>query len=184
MTESQRASDQAVVDRACHADEALVVLRKAVVGDVPAMARIINAYASQGQMLPKSFHQLYQDVRDYVVAVAGREIVGCSALHVVWEDLAEVRSLAVVEGWQNKGVGRLMVQDLLVEARSLGLPRVFALTYVPGFFTHLGFHVVPRETLPHKIWGDCLNCVKFPNCDEIALIIDFADAVAHTVSDT
>jgi amino-acid N-acetyltransferase len=156
------------------ASSAQVVIRKATVRDVPTMARIINGYASQGQMLPKSHHQLYQDIRDFVVATSGEEIVGCGALHVVWEDLAEIRSLAVVEPWQGKDVGRLMVQRLLDEARSLGLPQVFALTYHQGFFERLGFGVVPRESLPHKIWGDCLNCVKFPNCDEIALVLNLA----------
>jgi amino-acid N-acetyltransferase len=136
------------------------------------MARIINGYAAQGLMLPKSHHQLYQYIRDYVVAVHDEEIIGCGALHIIWEDLAEIRSLAVVQEWQHKDVGRLMVEYLLQEARALGLPRVFALTYHQSFFEHMGFRVVPRESLPHKIWGDCLNCPKFPNCDEIALILD------------
>jgi amino-acid N-acetyltransferase len=151
-----------------------VLLRKATVKDVPTMARMINAFAGQGQMLPKSQHQLFQDVRDFAVAVSGDRIVGCAALHVVWEDLAEVRSLAVAQDWQGQGLGRMIVEALLAEARSLGLPRVFALTYQQGFFERLGFHVVPRESLPHKIWGDCLNCPKFPNCDEVALVIDLA----------
>jgi amino-acid N-acetyltransferase len=149
-----------------------IALRKATVKDVRTMARIINGFAAQGQMLPKSQHQLYQDVRDFVVAAAGDEIVGCGALHIVWEDLAEVRSLAVIEAYQGKGVGQLMLVFLIQEARSLGLPQVFALTYRDGFFGRMGFHVVPREALPHKIWGDCLNCPKFPNCDEIAMVLD------------
>lgn len=153
-------------------DRAQIAIRKAVVKDVPTMARIINAYASQGLMLPKSHHQLYQDIRDFVVATNSEEIIGCGALHIIWEDLAEIRSLAVVEEWQHKDVGRLMVEYLLQEARALGLPQVFALTYHQGFFERLGFHVVPRESLPHKIWGDCLHCPKFPNCDEVALILD------------
>jgi amino-acid N-acetyltransferase len=151
-----------------------VILRKATVKDVPTMARMINAFAGQGQMLPKSQHQLYQDIRDFVVAVSDERIVGCGALHVIWEDLAEVRSLAVAQDWQGRGLGRMIVETLLAEARSLGLPRVFALTYHQGFFERLGFRVVPRESLPHKIWGDCLNCPKFPNCDEVALVIDLA----------
>ena len=149
-----------------------VVLRKATVKDVPVMVRMINGYAAQGQMLPKSYNQLYQDIRDFFVATSDGVVIGCGALHVVWEDLAEVRSLVVVESWQGKGLGRTIVERLLAEARALGLPRIFALTYHPAFFERLGFHLVPRETLPHKIWSDCLNCVKFPNCDEVAVIIE------------
>ncbi|MCD6518401.1 MAG: N-acetyltransferase [Anaerolineae bacterium] len=148
------------------------MIRKALVQDVPAMARLINWFASQGQMLPRSHHQIYQYLRDFIVAEEDGEIVGCGALHIVWEDLAEVRSLAVQESHQRRGIGRRLVQALLQEARELGLPRVFALTYQQTFFEELGFHVVPRESLPHKIWGDCLNCPKFPNCDEIAMILD------------
>ncbi len=147
-------------------------MRRATVRDVPAMARIINHWASQGIMLPKSHHQLYQYIRDFVVATRGEEVIGCGALHVVWEDLAEVRSMAVVQEWQGRGVGRAMLARLLDEARDLGLPHVFALTYRQDFFERAGFRVVPHETLPHKIWGDCLNCPKFPNCDEIALTLD------------
>ena len=151
-----------------------VQVRRATVRDVPAMARIINHWASQGIMLPKSHHQLYQYIRDFVVATCNDEVIGCGALHVVWEDLAEVRSMAVVEEWQGKGVGRKMLAHLLDEARELGLPHVFALTYRQGFFERAGFRVVPHETLPHKIWGDCLNCPKFPNCDEIAMTLDLS----------
>jgi amino-acid N-acetyltransferase len=149
-----------------------VTLRKPIVQDVPHMARIINSYASQGQMLPRSHHKLYQDIRDFVIATVDDEIIGCGALHVVWADIAEVRSLAVMPDWQGKGVGRLIVEALVQEARSLGLPSVFALTYRQGFFERMGFHVVPRETLPHKIWGECLDCPNFPNCNEIALTMD------------
>jgi amino-acid N-acetyltransferase len=153
-------------------DDQSILIRKATVKDVPAMARLINGYAAQGQMLPRSQHRLYQDIRDFTVAIAEGELIGCGALHVVWEDIAEIRSLAVAEGWRKKGVGRRLVQALLREARSLGLPRVFALTYHQTFFEWLGFHLVSREMLPHKIWGDCIDCPKFPNCDEVALIID------------
>ena len=136
------------------------------------MARIINHYAGQGQMLPRSHHQIYQFIRDFLIATSGGSVIGCGALQVVWGDLAEVRSLAVLEEWKGKGVGRRLVYDLLAEAGALGLPRVFALTYHQAFFESMGFRTVPRESLPHKIWGDCLDCPKFPNCDEIALIIE------------
>jgi amino-acid N-acetyltransferase len=148
------------------------VLRKASVKDVPAMARLINDYAAKSQMLPRSHHRLYQDIRDFVVAECDGQIIGCGALHVVWEDIAEVRSLAVAPEYRNMGLGRHIVDTVLAEAKALGLPRVFALTYHRGFFERAGFRIVARETLPHKIWGDCIDCPKFPNCDEVALIID------------
>jgi amino-acid N-acetyltransferase len=151
-----------------------IVIRRANVKDVPAMARIINNYAAQGQMLPKSHHQLYQYIRDFMVATDQGRVIGCGALHVVWEDLAEIRSLAVEPDWLGKGVGRRIALILIDEARALGLPQVFALTYRQEFFEALGFHVVPRESLPHKIWGDCLDCPKFPNCDEIAMTTSLA----------
>ena len=149
--------------------------KKAGVEDVPAMADLINYFADKELMLPRSQHQIYQYLRDFVVVKGDDTLVGCGALHVVWGDLGEVRSLAVKEDWHGQGVGRCIVEALLKEARDLGLPRVFTLTYQQEFFERLGFHVVPRESLPHKIWGDCLNCPKFPNCDEIAMILDFEE---------
>lgn len=150
-------------------------IRAANVRDVPAMARIINAYAAQGQMLPKSHHQLYQSIRDFYVATHTDRVIGCGALHVVWDDLAEVRSLAIEPVWRGRGVGRRLAERLVADARALGLPRIFALTYHQAFFERLGFHMVPRESLPHKIWGDCLDCPKFPNCDEVAMVISLQE---------
>jgi amino-acid N-acetyltransferase len=147
-------------------------LRKANVKDVPAVANLINGYAAKSQMLPRSHHRLYQDIRDFVIAECDGRIIGCGALHVVWEDMAEVRSLAVAQEYRKLGLGRRIVDTLLAEAKALGLPRAFALTYHREFFERAGFRAVARETLPHKIWGDCIDCPKFPNCDEVALIID------------
>jgi len=153
-------------------DRRTCTLRKAGVKDVPAMAKLINGYAAQSQMLPRSHHRLYQDIRDFVLVECDGQIIGCGALHVVWEDMAEVRSLAVAERYRKLGLGRRIVDTLLAEAKALGVPRVFALTYHQDFFERAGFRVVARESLPHKIWGDCIDCPKFPNCDEVALIID------------
>jgi amino-acid N-acetyltransferase len=146
------------------------VVRKARVDDVPRAAELINSYASRGLMLPKSLDQLYQNLCDLVVVEVSGEVVGCGALHIMWHDLAEIRSLAVAEPYIGNGVGRQIVTQLLTEARELGVPTVFALTYQVEFFERLGFHKVAKETLPRKIWTDCLNCPKFPNCDETALI--------------
>jgi len=136
------------------------------------MATLINGFATQQLMLPRSHYQIYGSLRDFRVAVADGEVVGCGALQVVWADLAEIRSLAIAEAHQRQGLGRRLVEALLEDARLLGLPRVFCLTYQVDFFREMGFHVIPRESLPHKIWGDCLNCPKFPNCDETAMSID------------
>ena len=150
-------------------------IRKAVIRDVPEMAAIINAFASQGLMLARSRHQLYQFLRDFCVVTVEGQVVGCGALNIVWANIAEIRSLAVAEAHHGQGLGGRMVRYLLDEARALGLPSVFALTYRQRLFEDLGFHVVPNASLPHKIWTDCLNCPKFPNCDEIALIIQLGD---------
>ncbi len=152
-----------------------VVIREALVGDVPAMAEIINAFAAQQLMLPRSQFQFYQHVRDFVVAELNGEVLGCGALQFVWSDLAEIRSLAVKEAWQGRGIGRRLVEHLLGQARRHGIPRVFCLTYQKGFFEEMGFYVVSRDMLPHKIWGDCLNCPKYPDCDEIAMMCDLIE---------
>ena len=99
-------------------------------------------------------------------------IVGVAALNICWEDLAEVKSLAVREDYQAKGMGRQLVEHCLSEAVVLGIYRVFTLTYQPKFFEKLGFKLVDKSSLPHKIWADCLKCPKFPDCDEIALLVE------------
>ena len=123
-------------------------------------------------MLPKSLNQVYQNVRDFLVAEVAEGIVACGALHVLWDNLGEIRSLAVREDYCRRGIGGAIVRAHLEGARQLGLPRVFALTYKPEFFTRLGFAVVDRDSLPRKIWVDCIDCVKFPQCDEVAVICD------------
>jgi amino-acid N-acetyltransferase len=146
-------------------------LRKAKVSDVSQMADLINSYAAQGEMLPKSLNQIYQSLRDFVIVEESGQIVGCGALHIVWDDLAEIRSLAVVEERWGNGLGRQIVTCLLEEARQLGLPTVFALTYREAFFKRLNFQVVEKDTLPRKIWVDCIDCLKFPHCDETAVVL-------------
>ncbi len=148
------------------------LIRPATVADVEAMVALINGFAARGEMLPKSLNQVYQNVRDFVVAEQGGRVIGCSALHVLWENLAEVRSLAVHEDYRRRGVGARIVQTLLADARMMGVSQVFALTYKPEFFIRQGFRTVDRETLPRKIWVDCIDCPKFPKCDEVAVIRD------------
>jgi amino-acid N-acetyltransferase len=148
------------------------LIRKATVHDVPAIASLVNETANKGLVLPKSLNQVYQNIRDFVVYEVDGRIVGCGALHVLWEDLAEVRSLVVQEAQRCQGIGASLVSRLLREARDLQVRRAFALTYQQGFFVGLGFHVVDKEELPHKIWADCIDCVKFPHCDETAVILE------------
>jgi amino-acid N-acetyltransferase len=149
-----------------------LTVRKAFISDVPTIHELVNAFAVKGEMLGRSRSELYEGLRDFYVAVQDGAVIGCCALHINWEDLAEVRSLAVYEGHQGKGVGKALVRVCLEEAKQLGIGRVYALTYRPVFFEGLGFRRVPKETLPQKVWGDCLKCPRFPNCEEDALILE------------
>lgn len=145
-------------------------IRRADVDDVEPMAALINGYAAQGLMLPKTLTQLYHNVRDFVVAEANGQVVGCAGLKITWRDLAEVVSLAVAPDFQGQGLGRKLVLPLLDDARALKMPTVFALTYQVAFFGKLGFTIVPKETLSQKVWQDCVVCPKQHSCDEIAMI--------------
>ncbi len=147
----------------------MVTFRRAKIKDVPHMQRVINGYAEKGLMLPRPLVKLYENLRDFYVAEEDGELVGVAALHIVWEDLAEVRALAVAPGKERQGIGSGLVKVLLEEASSLGVGRVFALTYQPDFFEKCGFEQTPKDSLPHKVWGECINCPKFPNCDEVAM---------------
>ena len=147
-------------------------VRPARVGDVPEMGALINGYAAQGLMLPKTEAQLYNNVRDFVVVDVEGSIVGCAGLKVTWHDLSEIVSLAVAPAYQGRGLGRRLCLPLIDEARRLGIPTVFTLTYQIGFFARLGFQVVPKHTLSQKVWQDCVFCPKKECCDETAMILD------------
>lgn len=152
-----------------------MMIRKAVIGDIKPIHKLLGHYGSRGLLLARPISELYDHLRDFFVACENGSmdsILGVCALGICWEDLGEVRSLAVTEGHQGKGLGAELVETCLDEARSLGLNRTFALTYVPGFFSKLGFTEVEKSSLPHKVWADCLKCPKFPDCDEIGMIID------------
>lgn len=148
------------------------MLRKAKISDVKDIQKLLTNYASRGEMLSRSLSELYEAIRDFYIYDEDGQVVGASALHIVWEDLAEVRSVAVAEGVGRRGIGSQVVGACLDEARTLGLKRLFCLTYKPDFFAKFGFRVVDKSELPHKVWGDCIKCVKFPDCDEIAMILD------------
>ena len=157
------------------------MIRPATIHDVPRIQQIINSHAELGKMLFKSAAQLYEDLRDFAVydddagAGTGAGVSGCVALTIIWADLAEVRSLAVDERHIGKGIGRRLVEWTVEEARRLQIRRIMALTYEQRFFEKLGFEVVPKETLPLKVWSDCVRCPKRDGCDEIAMVRTLSD---------
>ena len=153
-----------------------MLIRPATMADVPEIHRLINYHAEYNRMLFRSHANLYEHLRDFFVAVEsndGREqVVACAALELVWRDMGEIKSLAVADEMRGHGFGTKLVKATLDEARRLKLTCVFALTRETRFFENLGFRVVPRETLPHKVWTDCVQCPMQTNCDEIAMVID------------
>ena len=148
------------------------MIRKAKIRDAHAIHRLINQFACKDLMMPRSLNEIYETIRDFWVAVDARgRFSGCVALHVVgWENLAEIKSLAVEKRSQKKGVGSLLIEACLRESRELRVGKVFALSYVPKFFKKFGFQTIAKSKLPHKVWAECCNCPKFPHCGEIALI--------------
>ena len=148
------------------------IVRKARLTDVKEIYRLIEIFAAKGEMLHRPLTDIYDDLRDFYVCEENGAVIGTCALHICWDDIGEIRSLTVIENAAGKGVGRLLLNSCIDEARSLGIPKVFALTYKPGFFEKMGFKPIAKEALPHKVWGECIKCFKFPNCDENAVIIE------------
>jgi amino-acid N-acetyltransferase len=145
-------------------------IEKARISDVAQMHELINYFADKGEMLARPLSEIYENIRDYFVVRQGERVIACAALHVMWSDLAEVKSVAVAEESQRHGIGDRLVVVCLDEAKKLGIPTVFCLTYKPAFFERHGFSRLDKMELPHKVWGECYRCPKFPNCDEVALI--------------
>jgi amino-acid N-acetyltransferase len=148
----------------------MLEIRKASLTDITALLELINAYAAKGIMLPRTEFEMAENIRDFLVAFDGGQLVGCGALHFYTATSGEVRSLAVDPAVKTKGIGRALVETLEEEARAQELHSIFAFTYVPGFFGKLGFEEVDRGELPLKAWKDCLRCPKFQACDEIAVL--------------
>ena len=154
-----------------------MLIRRAKIQDLDGMVELINEYAQQGLMLSRSKLSLCETLSCFSVVVDNEgevtppgSVVGVGGVHILWEDLAEIRSLAISDKTRGKGLGKLLVQHLVEEAEEMGIKRVMALTYQTHFFEKCGFSVVSKESLPHKVWKDCINCSKFPACDEIAVI--------------
>ncbi|MCF7907763.1 MAG: N-acetyltransferase [Candidatus Omnitrophica bacterium] len=148
------------------------MIRKATLTDSKKIQALINAWAKEGRVLERSLNYIYEHIRDFWVYTQGKRIIGCCALSVVgWQDLGEVKSLAIAKSFQGRGIGKKLVLKCLEEARRLEVSNIFALTFVPQFFKKLGFKKISRKKLPHKIWSDCIHCMSFPNCSEEAVIL-------------
>ena len=151
----------------------MIQFRKARMRDVEDLHHLINFFAEKGLMLPRSRNTLYETLREFTVIEADdQRVVGAGALHINWENLAEVRALAILPEYQGQKLGKRLIDELIKEAGDLGIERIFALTYQVDFFKRCGFREVSKDEMPHKIWKECINCPKFPNCDEVAVIIE------------
>ncbi len=146
-----------------------LAVEKARIGDAPHIHKLANYFAQKGLMLPRALSEIYENIRDFVVIRDGDRVVACAALHVYWSDLAELRGVAVAEDVQNRRLGAKLVAACINEAREVGIPQVFCLTYRASFFERQGFHQVDKAELPRKIWSECYRCPKFPDCDEVAM---------------
>ncbi|UCH81196.1 MAG: N-acetyltransferase [Nitrospiraceae bacterium] len=148
----------------------LPVFRKASMKDAKGIHSLVNTFARKDDMLPRSLNEIYENIRDFYVCTNSRSIIGTAALHLLWDDLAEIRSVSVSKNYQRRGIGKKLIRNCLNEAKKLGVSKVFALTYRAGYFKELGFNEIDKNSLPHKIWGECLKCHKFPDCDESAVL--------------
>lgn len=153
------------------------LIRKARIGDIKKIHKLLSAYTTEGTVLPRSLSELYDQLRDLFVFQdpADGSIAGTCAMHICWERIAEIRSLAVVDDHQRAGIGSALVKACIQEARQLEVDQIFVLTYAVKFFKKFGFKKVDKSVLPHKVWSDCMKCVKFPDCDEEALILQLAE---------
>ncbi len=146
------------------------MIRKALIKDIKPIQELINSFARKNIMLARSLNELYENIRDFWVIEEKGRVVGCAAMHISWDDLAEIKSLAVAKKYQGTGRGTQLIQACLEEAAELGAKKIFVLTYKPAYFKKFGFKGVKHTSLPHKIWAECINCCKFPDCKEIALV--------------
>jgi amino-acid N-acetyltransferase len=150
------------------------IIRKATINDIKQIQALVNGYARRDLMLPRSLNELYENIRDFWVLERNGKVRGCAALHISWDNLAEIKSVAVDKIMRRKGLGTLLVRSCIDEAIGLGAKKAFVLTYTPEFFRSLGFKKIRHADLPHKIWAECINCPKFPDCDETALLKNIA----------
>jgi amino-acid N-acetyltransferase len=153
-------------------------VRRAKITDVRAMHNLLSVFAEKKELLPRAISELYENLQQFHVADERGRVVGCCSLAVQWDNLAEVKALAVNPDFQGRGLGRKLLEACLKDARLLGVTRVFALTMKDGFFSRLGFSRVEKNNLPHKVWTECVRCPYFPDtCVEIAMVKDLGGPV-------
>ena len=152
---------------------------KAAVKDASKIYNLINESAKNSKILPRALSYIYENIRDYWVIRDDKDIVGCAALHVIWEDLAEIKSFVVKKKSRGEGIGAGLIEKALKEAVELNIKQVFVLTFIPEYFSKFGFKLVDKSFLPHKIWAECINCPKFPNCDEEAMVKELSGTDEH-----
>ncbi len=149
-----------------------MIIRKAKLTDVKYIYKLILHFSKKGDVIPRPLSELYEKVREFFVAEERDLIIGACALHILWEDLAEIRSLVVSEENQRRGIGKKLIEAAIKEAQELGIPKIFVLTTNPQFFRRLGFNEVSKQELPQKVWADCIRCSKFPECNEVPMILE------------
>ncbi len=148
----------------------MIQIRKAKTNDAEQIHELLTYWGKKDFLLPRSLNEIFGSIRDFCVYEKNNNVIGCSALHIVNKELGEIRSLAVEENSHNQGIGKKLMEFMFNEAKEIGITTLFALTYKDDFFKKLGFSRIDKESLPQKIWKDCINCIKFPNCNEIAMI--------------
>jgi len=148
-----------------------MIIRPAKVMDAKEIYQLVEYYANNKKMLHRSLNAIYENIQEFTVLECENKVIACGALHVSWEDLAEIKTLAVSGEYQRQGIGRKIVTYLQESAKNLGISKIFVLSFSPAFFTKLGYKIIPKETLPQKIWRECVNCHLFPDCGEIALLL-------------
>lgn len=144
--------------------------QRAKLPDMPQVHKLVTYFADKGDLLHRPLSELYENVRDYYIIKEGDEIIACASVHVLWSDLAEIKAVAVREEYQSHGLGKLLMNRCFEEAREMDLATVFVLTHKPAYYEQFGFQLVDVMTLPRKVWGECLRCPKFPNCNELAMV--------------
>ncbi len=150
----------------------MLTVESAHLGDAPQIHDLVTTWADRGDMLHRPINEVYESIRDFKVARSGDDLVGCGSLHIMGSDLAEIRSLAVSEGSQLRGVGAALVTACINDAKEFGIERVFALTYRPQFFQKQGFRLADVMEFPQKVWNECVRCPFFSDCHEVAVVID------------
>lgn len=157
------------------------MIRKATINDIKSIHKLLQDYGKKGELLPRPLSRLYDHVRDFAVYVDPETdaVLGCCALQFCWEDLAEIRSVAVHPDYANQKIGTKLIETAILEAKQFKIKQLFVLTYRPGFFKKFGFTVIDRADLPIKIWADCILCVKFPDCDETAMLLQIEDGTSQ-----